>query len=220
MISRANQIIAIAIYLLITGCAAANVSTRPGPLMEYIPDLSAKTTLPKHVNANAINPSPRVCYLDMVANGNGYATEDFLITRLLEEGAKNGAELVVTGPLQYRNGGTVGTYGGGVMMAQSMAFPYMGGAACKFAKATIGIAYDTNFVITYVSKGSAAEKASLVEGYKIVAINGKPLLSQALIPREFGLASPGDKIEVEYLDKNNDKGTTVVTMEALSPTPD
>ncbi len=60
--------------------------------------------------------------------------------------------------------------------------------------------------MTYVFAGSAAEKAGIVEGCRVLAFNGKPLDSAGLVVASEVLSKhPGDKVLVEWLDKAGNK---------------
>lgn len=149
------------------------------------------------------------------AHGNGYATEETLEQALVKEALKVNADCIILTNREVSKDETIGSYGGGIFMANSIQRPHLYGIACKYAKVSLGINANKDGLITYVTAGSAAAKAGIVEGDKLLAVNGVPISSSPfVIEREISVKKPGDVVKVEFLNKNGDKESRSVTLGA------
>jgi predicted metalloprotease with PDZ domain len=152
----------------------------------------------------------------VAAHGNGYATRETLENTLIKEAARLGAEVVVVTQSEVTRDETVGSYGGGIMIADQIQRPHLYGVACRWATASMGINFDReDGQIRYVKAGSPAEKAGIKEGHKILAINGNFIGSdQFVIEREVLSKRPGEIVSVELLSPTGDKWVTQVTLQS------
>lgn len=111
----------------------------------------------------------------MVANGNGYATQDDLVDALKTETVRVGADVVIVASSGHTSM-QVGTYGGGIALAQQIDYPYLTGVACRTGSIWHGIRAGNNkgpeWIVRYVYEGSPANKAGISEGDEIVSVNG------------------------------------------------
>ncbi len=158
-------------------------------------------------------PKPCVRIASVAAHGNGHATMQILENKIKEESGKLGADLVILTQLQTTNSGTVGSYGGGIMTTTIVNTPHLYGVACMYSKVLLGIFFEEDGVIKYVNGGSLAERYGLKEGHKIVAINGKFVNWDGFtLEEELNVKSPGDKVKIEYLDKDLNKNMVEITL--------
>jgi hypothetical protein len=61
----------------------------------------------------------------LAAHGNGYATRDTLEDTLREEGERVGADFVVVTGMQVTKDETVGAFGGGIAIADTIQRPHL-----------------------------------------------------------------------------------------------
>jgi PDZ domain len=111
----------------------------------------------------------------VVANGNGYATQDDLVDTLKQETVRVGADVVIVASSGHTSM-QVGTYGGGIALAQQIEYPYLTGVACRTGSIWHGIRLAPDkipqWIVRYVYEGSPANKAGIHEGDEIVTVNG------------------------------------------------
>jgi membrane-associated protease RseP (regulator of RpoE activity) len=135
----------------------------------------------------------------VAAHGNGYATTETLQNKLKEEAAKVGGDVVILTGSQITNDETVGTYGGGIMMATPIQRPHLYGVAMRYSPVYVGINWNREKIIDYVNANSPAEKAGIKAGDKLVAVNGEYLRDDLIVEKEILSKKPGDKIILEYI---------------------
>ena len=111
----------------------------------------------------------------VVANGNGYATQDDLVDALKKETVRVGADVVIVTSSGYTSM-KVGTYGGGIALSQQIEYPYLNCVACITGSIWHGVRLAADkipqWVVRYVFEGSPAHKAGVREGDEIVTVNG------------------------------------------------
>lgn len=139
----------------------------------------------------------------VVANGNAYATQEDLIETLKAETFRVGADTVVVVE-SGQTSQTVGTYGGGIALAEQINFPHLAGVACRTGSIWHGIRFDHTkphlWMVRYVYDGSPADKAGIHEGDEIVAINGGFLGDdQAAWDREVNAKPPQTIVPVQLV---------------------
>ena len=108
------------------------------------------------------------------AHGIGYATTETLEQKLSEEAATLKSDVVIVEKFKITNDETVGTYGQGIMLSDSIKRPHLYGIACRSSKIALGIKYDhKEGTVQYVNANSLAARAGITEGDKLLAINGR-----------------------------------------------
>ncbi|MCI1278905.1 MAG: PDZ domain-containing protein [Nitrospira sp.] len=208
-------ILIVAVFsILLCGCAMARGQHEVFDTAQLVPVLKAKEPHDVRVYQEGSYPDTgcfKVAYV--AAHGNGYATKQTLETKLQEETAELGGDSVIIYSRQINNGMTVGTYGGGIAMADTIRTPSLYGVACRIPHATTGARVngkDKEYSIKYVSKGSPAEAAGLLEGDKLLTLNGRLIDSDPLLfEKEIGSKRPGDRLQVEYMRDGKKQSATV-----------
>lgn len=153
----------------------------------------------------------------VAAHGNGYANQETLEETILEEAKKVCADFLIITASEVTNDEMIGTYSGGVMIAEQIQRPHLYGVAYRYAKVALGINYNNDYVIEYVWPGSTAEKNGLKEGFKLLSINGVFVKSDKfIVDREILIKNPGDTVRIEYLDKEGNKNSKVILLEGLT----
>ncbi|MGE0497747.1 MAG: Do family serine endopeptidase [Ramlibacter sp.] len=84
---------------------------------------------------------------------------------------------------------------------------------------SFGMAKPEGALVASVSKGSAADRAGLQPGDVIQRINGQPIVSSSDLPAFIGLASPGDKVQLDIWRKGGGMNV-VATLGGLGDKPD
>jgi hypothetical protein len=200
--------------VLIGGCGAANTVSRPLPIASQVQRANKQA---EEIDLYQTGTSPeRACviFAQIGAHGNGYATMDTLENAMKKEAAKIGAELVILTEYEVTKDETIGSYGGGMFMANQIQRPHLYGLAAVYAKARLGVVLGDSATIKYVYANSPAEKAGLKEGMQILSVNGVYVQDQTVVNKEVGLKQPGDVVVVEYLDSSKEKKKVTVTLES------
>jgi hypothetical protein len=149
------------------------------------------------------------------ANGNAYANRETLEQTLYEEGLEVGADFVVVTGSQILRGETIGSYGGGIMVADTIQRPILYGVACRASRVRLGLNLGQDWTIKYIYPNSLAERIGLKEGDRLLSVNGIYLPDdQFAFEREVMSKVPGDKVILEYLSRNGDKVKKEVMLEA------
>lgn len=152
----------------------------------------------------------------VAAEGNVYATLETLEQTLRDESAKAGADCVIVTGRELTEDESIATYGGRFIIGDQIRRPHMYGIAYRYANLALGINLSMGGVIEYVRSGSVAQKMGLVEGMKILAVNGYFLQSDNYaIEREILSRQPGERVQIEYLDKNGDEISREVFLEKI-----
>lgn len=163
--------------LVLTGCGIARGQHKLLPeTANLIPPKSLQSETEVQVFMGDARPKMGcVKIAAVIANGNAYATQDNLIEALKAETFRVGADAVVVIE-SGQTSKTVGTYGGGIALAEQINFPHLIGVACRTGSIWHGIRFDPTksplSVVRYVYDGSPADKAGIHEGDEIVATNG------------------------------------------------
>jgi len=201
--------------VVLSGCSMAWGVHQSLP---YAPQVSGALSTSGHVDVYRDGDRPRrpiILIAKLGANGNGYATDDTLVKTLVKEAQKVDADCLVITNSSVSRDETVGSYGGGLLFTSQIKRPHLYGIACKYSKVIAGLNADKNGLVGYVPSGTPAARAGIVEGDKLLALNGEAITSSPYVAeREVSLKSPGDKVTVDYLDKNGEKHTTVLTLDA------
>jgi hypothetical protein len=202
--------------LLMTGCSMARGVNELLPGAQF----SRPVVLgPSEVQIFKDGATPRTTYIrvaKIAAHGNGYADMATLEQTLRDQAAMLGADLVIIAKHEVTNDETIGTYGGGLMISESIKRPHLYGVACRSSKMSLGIQYDyqKDGIVQYVRANSLAEKIGIVEGDRILAVNGHPLHGDPfLFEREIASKDPGERVSIEYLKKNDVKVMREVTLQ-------
>ncbi|MFD1557883.1 PDZ domain-containing protein [Paraburkholderia silviterrae] len=156
---------------------------------------------------------PFYCLAKVAAHGNADATHDTLETTLESETLKLNADCLLLTAENVTNDGTIGSYGGGLFSSTQIKRPHLYGVACKYSQVKLGINQDKDHVVSYVSDGSPAATAGIVEGDKILAINGVSIASSPFVTEtEVSTKKPGDTVTIEFLNKSGKKERKVITL--------
>ncbi|CAJ4429108.1 Predicted protease with the C-terminal PDZ domain [Burkholderia pseudomallei] len=160
---------------------------------------------------------PIIRIAKVAAHGNSYATKETLEATLVDEALKLNADCVIIAGANVTDDGTIGSYGGHIFSSAVIRKPHLYGIACKYSKVRLGIVPNKDGVVSYVATGSAAEKAGIVEGDKLVAINGIPVVGNPfIIDTQVASKNPGDQVTLEILDHDGHKQRKVFTLPALT----
>ena len=201
------------------GCATATVKSgrTMTPVADLIPQSANTNRLPK-LFRQGNRPQHEVVKLAQVsAVGNAYATHEDLEAKLLAEAAAIGADcLVVTHEDVIQDQIAIHPRGGllsrSIMNAQGrgdmsvISKPVLYGVACRQATASLGTLVDDNGNVQYVRQGSAAEKAGLKEGMRLLAINETFIRADEFVwEREILTKTPGDVVQIEVIDLDGGK---------------
>lgn len=205
------------VTILISGCGFARGKHELFETANLIPP--AQISKPQDVKIYRDGAFPeRGCFkvAMLSAQGNGYADRANLETALQEEAVETGSDSVVIVGTQVSNGMTVGTYGGGIGMGSTIQLPSMYGIACRMPPSTTG-AYlggkDKDYAVSYVVKGSPAEKAGVLEGDKWLTVNGRLLSGDPfLFEKEINSKLPGSKVTIEFMRDGKKQSATVELM--------
>jgi len=209
------KITALALMLLTTGCAMARGQHELFPTANMMPPAKVRTEAVQLYRDGAMPESGCFKVAKLAAHGNGYANAHTLEEKLQDEAADIGAESVIVLGSQVNNGMTVGTYGGGIAMGSTIQYPSMYGIACRTPQAFTGArtgGKDKDFIVEYVTKGSAADEAGLIEGDKLLTINGRFVADDPFLwEKEIYARTPGEQVTIEYL-RGGKKQSTVLRL--------
>jgi len=207
---------AILLSVLLSACAMALGRHEMLPPAQTICSTSSRAQSVKLYRQGEMPRKPFIRIAFVAADGNGYATLETLEQTLLDEAAKVGADCVIVTGREVTKDESIATYGRGFMIGDQIRRPHMYGVACRYAKVAIGVDLNKDGVIEYVRSGSVAQKMGLVEGMKILAVNGYFLQSDNYtLERELLSKEPGEKVQIEYLDKNGEKISKEVVLEKI-----
>jgi membrane-associated protease RseP (regulator of RpoE activity) len=199
----------------LTGCSMARGVHEDLPPAAYA---TGSSTAAGHVDVfkdGDLPKRPVIRIAKVAAHGNGYATQATLEETLVQEAKKVNADCLVITASNVSKDETIGTYGGGLFSSAQIQRPHLFGVACKYAQVRLGINQDKDHVITYVTEGSPAATAGIVEGEKIIAINGVPITaSPYLVETEVSVKRPGDTVKLELLDQSGQKQSKTITLSA------
>ena len=192
----------------------ANTVSRPLPIASQVQRANKQ---PEEIEIYQRGTQPdKACivFAQIGAHGNGYATIDTLENAIKREAAKIGAELVILTEYEVTKDETIGSYGGGMFMADQIQRPHLYGVAAVYSRARLGVVFGDNMTIKYVYANSPADKAGLKEGMQILSVNGVYVQDKTVVDREVSLKQPGDAVTIEYLDNSKEKKKAAVTLEA------
>lgn len=151
----------------------------------------------------------------IAAHGNAYATRTTLEQTLIKEAARLGANGVIIVGQEVTRDETIGSYGGGIMVANQIKRPHLYGVAFVWQKVRLGVASnakDGQRTVTYVIAGSPAERAGIKEGDKLLAIDGQFVGANEMdFERAMYRYGPGDSATVELLDAAGQKRSVRIT---------
>ncbi|MFW2396570.1 PDZ domain-containing protein [Burkholderia pseudomallei] len=203
----------------LTGCSMARGVHEDLPAAALVTG-SINTTGHVDVFRNGQMPQrPIIRIAKVAAHGNAYATQDTLEAAIVEEALKLNADCVMLAGENVTDEGTIGTYGGHLFSSAIIKKPHLYGIACKYSKVRLGITPNKDGVVSYVTAGSAAESAGIVEGDKLLAINGVPIVGQPfIIDTQVASKNPGDQVVIEILDRDGRKVRKVLTLPAIAAT--
>lgn len=203
------------VSLSMGGCAMATGAKEMHPSARYA-DLRRKTATEIMVyNANSGDIPPSIRVANLGAHGNGYANDQVLIQKLKEEAAAIGADMVVVYHKEITKDETIGTYGGGMFIADQIQRPHMYGVAYVYAKSTIGIRFDNNRKILYVVSGSGADKVGIKEGMTLLAVNGEFVNDISVFEKNVFSKNPGENISLEILNLDGIKEIFTVALQPV-----
>jgi len=150
------------------------------------------------------------------AHGNGYANHETLEKTIVDEANKVCADFVIITGGEITKDEMVGSYGSGIMMSDHIRRPHMYAVAFRYAKVIIGVNFDKDGIIEYVRTGSTADKVGIKEGYKLLTVNGVFIKGDPfVVDREILSKNPGDKVQIEYMDKEGNKINKNILLEGI-----
>lgn len=202
--------------VLLAGCSMARGVNELMPGAQYSKPVDITPSQVQLFKGGVTPKAPCIQVAKIAAHGNGYATNETLEQTLREEAATLKADTVFIYKSETTTDETVGTYGGGIMLADSIKRPHLYGIACRSSKIALGFRIDTTKenIVTYVYANSPAARIGIVEGDKILAVNGQPLQGDPfVIEREITSKSAGERATIEYLTKDNIKVTREIFLE-------
>mgnify|MGYP001581604637 CR=1 FL=1 len=201
---------------LVSGCAMAWGKHEFTPVARYV---TAPENCNNHVDIfrkGETSKRPGYRIAAVAAHGNGYANQETLEKTILEEANKVCADFVIITAGEVTKDETIGTYSGGIMIANQIQRPHLYGIAYRYAKVALGINLDKDGIIEYVRSGSTAEKSGLKEGCKLLTVNGIFVKSDVYsIEREILIKNPGDTVHIEYMDKEGNKNNKDIVLEGI-----
>jgi hypothetical protein len=203
------------VYLSLSGCSMAMGQHESLPGAQYAPAREGSSV---ELYGEGVKP-PKACIriASLAAHGNGYANRATLENTLRQEGEQVGAGFVVVTGMQVTKDETVGTYGRGIMMADTIQRPHLYGIACRKSRVRLGVNFskDGQWTIEYVYPNSHAERLGLKEGDRLLSVNGIYLPDDKFaLEREALSKAPGDKVLLEWLPRNGEKIKKDVILEA------
>ena len=204
-------------FLLLSGCGFARGKHELFETANLIPPVKVNNPQEVKIYRDGAFPEKGCFKVAMLsAHGNGYADRTNLETALQEEAVETGSESIIIVGTQVNNGMTVGTYGGGIAMGNTIQLPSMYGVGCRMPPVTTGAhlgGKDKDFAVTYVVKGSPAEKAGVLEGDKWLTINGRLLSSDPFVfEKEINSKRPGSQVTIEFLREGKKQSAAVDLM--------
>ncbi|MBH0031089.1 PDZ domain-containing protein [Pseudoalteromonas sp. SWYJZ98] len=200
------------LILLLNACGMAKGVHELRPLASNVERVNVTPNEIEVYTLDNLPSRPIIELANIAAHGNGYANNEVLINTLKEEASKAGAEIVLITNKEISKDEILGTYGNGVMLTNQIQRPHLYGIAAIYSKVRFGIIADNNGLIKYVTSNSAADEAGLKEGMKLLTINGRYFNNTSIFQQEIATKKPNDIIEIEYIDNNNNKFKTKVTL--------
>ena len=211
------MVLAALLSIFLVGCSMARGVNELLPGAQYSTPVNIDP-LQVEVFRNGVQPRGGcIMVANIAAHGNAYATTETLEQNLREQAATLKANIVMVQKLETTKDQTVGTYGGGIILSDSIQRPHLYGVACRSPKVGIGISFNrADGTVLYVLSNSPAARIGITEGDKILAVNGSPLQGDPLvIEREISSKQPGDRATVEFLTKNSVKIRQEIILEAV-----
>jgi len=198
----------------LSGCAHVSVSNETLPPAKYAGDIRPSGNF--LVFKNGELPPRSFIRIGLVsASGNQNASFKNLEEKIIKTSKWIGGDGVIITNKNSTPSGSVGASSGGISISELTYSPSMYGVIFKYSRVDFGVLCDKQGRINYVKENSTAEREGLSEGMKILAINGNPLLSSPYVAEEeIGVKNPGDKIAIEFLDKNTQKIRKEIILEA------
>lgn len=195
-----------AISLCLNGCGTARVAQQAHPSAQYAnPVAKAPSEVAVYHDGDSAIPA-YIRLANLGSHGNGYANDEILIEKLKVSAAAMGADLIVLVRKEITSDETVGSYGGGIFISDQIKRPHMYALAGVHAKSAMGIRFDQDGkTIAYVTSGSAADKAGLKEGMRLLAINGDFFGDRTVAEKHIFSKEPGESAEIEVADLNGEK---------------
>lgn len=205
--------------VLLVGCSMARGVNELLPGAQYSKPVDITPSQIQVFKNGVVPKMPCILVARIAAHGNGYATTETLEQKLREEAATLKSDVVIVEKLEITNDETVGTYGQGIMLADTIKRLHLYGIACRSSKIAIGFRYDRKLgTIEYVYANSLAARAGIIEGDKLLAVNGHPIQTDPfVVEREITSKLPGERATLEFLTKDNIKVTREITLEETKP---
>ena len=212
-----KTILAVSLVAILGGCASANVvheDLPPASVMRDVVNMSGKIDVYKD---GYMPKRPVVRIAKIGAHGNGYANNQTLQAKMEQAALAMGADCLVITNGEVTKDETFGTYGGGIWMSDQIRRPHLYGITCKYSQVRLGVQADSKTgVIQYVTADSPAARAGIVEGQKLLAVNGIPYGGDnAILETEVSTKRPGDVVIIEVLNKEGVKESKKITLTGI-----
>lgn len=150
-----------------------------------------------------------VPFATIAGSGNGFSSFEDVKRDMARKAGKLGADCIWVMGANTATGPTVTSYGSGVAISSQVTFPTMSCWACMYAPVKLGAMYDpTNYEVLDVTPGSAAARAGIRIGDRLLAINDVRLTGDLLASyRAISKAVPGEQATLELVDPNRNTRT-------------
>ncbi|MGA2223925.1 MAG: PDZ domain-containing protein [Syntrophobacteraceae bacterium] len=150
--------------------------------------------------------------------GNAVCDRACLEKGLQEKAAQLGADCVVVLGTNIANVGSMSIYWGhGISTNQPLNQTRLYGGAFKYNNVWIGMKLDKDGVVEYVWPDSSAEKSGIVEGDKVLTVDGKLISNDVwVLPTALATKSAGSVLKIEYLDRKGEKQHKNIAIEEFT----
>ena len=214
----------IPVAVLVAGCANVQ-GNREATAAAALGNQRPNNLVPELFRKGEQQTPEGIVIAKVTAAGNVYANRQQLEAKLVAEAAAVGADYVVATHQEVLKDKVVhhphsGLIGLALNVAQGtgdmtvMGRPVLHGVACRRASASLGAVVDQDGRVQYVRSESAAERAGLREGMRLLAINENFIHSDEFVfAREVFARNPGDVVQIDAITPGSEKVRVAVMLE-------